>query len=55
MTYAEGLDAEELAFQRLHGPWLLSTPADCAELLTGFDRPWWVASTPWHPGGTTWC
>jgi hypothetical protein len=41
--YAEGMDAEELAFQRLYGPVLPSTPADCAELMRGFEQPWWIA------------
>lgn len=33
VTYADGLDPEELAFQRLYGP----VPADCAELMAGAD------------------
>jgi hypothetical protein len=41
--YGEGLDAEELAFQRLYGPWKVSTPADARELLEGYDGEWWIA------------
>ena len=41
--YAEGLDPEEPAFQRLYGPVLASTPQDAAELLDGFGHPWWIA------------
>jgi len=41
--YDEGLEAEELAFQRLYGPWKVSTPADAQELLTGYDGEWWIA------------
>jgi hypothetical protein len=35
-------DPEEAAFQRRYGPWLSWTPAQAAELLAGWDRPWWV-------------
>jgi hypothetical protein len=41
--YADGLEPTELEFQRLYGPVLPSTPADAAELLAGFEHPWWVA------------
>ncbi len=41
--YADDLPAEELTFQRLYGPVLPSTPADCAELMQGFEQPWWIA------------
>ena len=41
--YAEGLDAEELAFQRLYGPWKPSTPAEAREVLDGYDGEWWIA------------
>jgi len=41
--YPEGLDAEELAFQRLYGPWKVSTPAEAQALLTGYDGDWWIA------------
>jgi hypothetical protein len=41
--YPDGLDAEELAFQRLYGPWKVSTPADAQELLDGYDGDWWIA------------
>jgi hypothetical protein len=34
--------AEEDAFLRLYGPWAPLAPTEVAELLTGFDRPWWV-------------
>jgi Aminoglycoside-2''-adenylyltransferase len=40
--YPDGLDAEELAFQRLYGPWKVSTPADAQELMHGYDGDWWI-------------
>ena len=40
--YADGLDPEELAFQRLYGPWKVSTPADAQELMDGYDGDWWI-------------
>ena len=40
--YADGLDPEELAFQRLYGPWKVSTPADAQELMHGYDGDWWI-------------
>ncbi|MEV5962110.1 hypothetical protein AB0L70_10120 [Kribbella sp. NPDC051952] len=40
--YPDGLDPEELAFQRLYGPWKVSTPADAQETFEGFDGDWWV-------------
>ncbi|WP_329001594.1 hypothetical protein OHA18_01360 [Kribbella sp. NBC_00709] len=42
-TYPDGLDPEELAFQRLYGPWKASTPADAQQLLDGYDGQWWIA------------
>jgi len=41
--YPEGLDPEELAFQRLYGPWKQSTPADALAMLSGYDGEWWIA------------
>ena len=40
--YPEGLDPEELAFQRLYGPWKVSTPADARQLMDGYDGDWWI-------------
>ncbi len=34
--------AEEDAFLRLYGPWAPLAPTEVAELLAGFDRPWWI-------------
>lgn len=36
-------DPEEAAFQRLYGPWQAWTPQQAAEVLAGWDRPWWIA------------
>lgn len=33
---------EEDAFTRLYGPWQPLTPDEVAQLLRGFDRPWWI-------------
>jgi hypothetical protein len=41
--YPEGLDPEELAFQRLYGPWKVSTPSDAQTVLAGYDGAWWIA------------
>ena len=35
------LDHAEIV--RLYGPWRHRTPQDAAELLEGYDGPWWVA------------
>ena len=35
-------EAEEREFQRLYGPWKAFDPAEVAELLEGWDRPWWL-------------
>jgi hypothetical protein len=42
-SYPEGLDAEELAFQQLYGPWHVSSPQDAAHLLDGYPSDWWIA------------
>lgn len=42
MDYAEGLEPEELEFQRLYGPWVPADLAETAELMTGFPGRWWV-------------
>lgn len=34
--------AEDDAFLALYGPWSPLEPAEMAEVLRGFDRPWWV-------------
>lgn len=41
--YADGLSPEELAFQRLWGPWQQLTPAEARALLDPLGMPWWVA------------
>jgi hypothetical protein len=41
--YAEGLDPEELEFQRLYGPVLQATRAEAKEFFGGLGLPWWVA------------
>ena len=33
---------EEEEFQALYGPWAPLTPVEVADMLAGFDRPWWV-------------
>lgn len=35
-------DEEDVAFERLYGPWEPATPAAARQLLAGFDAPWWV-------------
>jgi hypothetical protein len=35
-------EAEDAAFYALYGPWAALTPSGVGELLTGFDRPWWI-------------
>lgn len=40
--YATGLDAEELAFQRLYGPWQPMTPSELRTLMSDFTQPWWI-------------
>ena len=35
-------EAEEEAFLALYGPWAALTPSGVADLLAGFDRPWWI-------------
>ena len=40
--YAPDLDEEELAFQRLYGPWQPMTPTELALLMSDFPEPWWV-------------
>jgi hypothetical protein len=41
-VYDEGLDPEELAFQRLYGPWQAPDLDETAALLKGIGVPWWV-------------
>ena len=45
MTAGEQLwDADETrAIERLYGPWRSLTPAEVAELMDGFQAPWWLA------------
>jgi hypothetical protein len=35
-------DEQDLAFQRWYGPWEHLTPTQAAQILAGFDHPWWV-------------
>ncbi|GAA0613327.1 hypothetical protein HPO96_26875 [Kribbella sandramycini] len=41
--YEDGLDAEELEFQRRYGPWKRSTPTDALAMLRGYGGEWWLA------------
>jgi hypothetical protein len=41
--YDEGLDPEELRFQRLYGPWRPASLVQAKELFDEFSRPWWIA------------
>jgi hypothetical protein len=41
--YAEGLDPEELEFQRLYGPVMPATRAEAKEFFDGFGGAWWIA------------
>ncbi len=41
--YADGLDTEELAFQRLYGPWRPAWPDQARELFADFPGEWWIA------------
>jgi hypothetical protein len=41
--YADGLDREELEFQRRYGPVQQPTRAQAKEFFDGFGRPWWIA------------
>ena len=34
--------AEDEEFFRWYGPWAPLDPAGVAELMSGFDRPWWI-------------
>ena len=43
VRYPDGLDPEELDFQRLYGPWKQSAPADAQRILHGYDGQWWIA------------
>ncbi|HET6296653.1 MAG TPA: hypothetical protein VFG33_24920 [Kribbella sp.] len=40
--YAEGLDPEELAFQRLYGPVVPPTREEAKEFFDGLGHPWWI-------------
>ena len=42
LAFTEQEQAEEDAFVRLYGPWQPLTPPEVAQVLTGFDRPWWI-------------
>ncbi len=42
-SYAPDLDAEELAFQRLYGPWRPLSLDDVKSLFTSLEIPWWIA------------
>lgn len=41
--YAEALEPEELAFQRLYGPVEAATRDEAKEFFDGLGLPWWVA------------
>ncbi|HEU4948011.1 MAG TPA: hypothetical protein VFT31_12735 [Kribbella sp.] len=41
--YAEGLDPEELGFQRLYGPVQPVSRTEAREFLDSFGGPWWIA------------
>ncbi|ADB33926.1 conserved hypothetical protein [Kribbella flavida DSM 17836] len=41
--YADGLDPEELAFQRLYGPWRPASPEQAREVFAGYAGDWWIA------------
>lgn len=41
--YPPDLSAEELAFQRLYGPWEHWSPAETAEVFDPLGIPWWIA------------
>ncbi|QNE17683.1 hypothetical protein F1D05_06925 [Kribbella qitaiheensis] len=41
--YADGLDPEELKFQRLYGPVEAATRDEAKEFFGGLGLPWWVA------------
>jgi hypothetical protein len=43
MGYPEGLDADELAFQRLYGPWTVSSPEQARQVFEGYGGQWWIA------------
>lgn len=40
--YEDGLDPEELAFQRLYGPVKSATRSEAQELFAGYAGDWWV-------------
>jgi hypothetical protein len=41
-VYDEGLEPEELEFQRLYGPWPAADLDETVALFDGFGAPWWV-------------
>jgi hypothetical protein len=43
MDYEEGLDPEELAFQRLYGPVKPATRDEAKELFSDLGSDWWIA------------
>lgn len=42
-SYADGLDPEELAFQRRYGPWDAWTPEQAKPVFDATGLTWWVA------------
>lgn len=42
LTRTASEQAEEDAFLRLYGAWAPLDPAGVADLLAGFERPWWI-------------
>lgn len=41
--YASDLDPEELAFQRLYGPWRPFSVVEADEVFAPLEIPWWIA------------
>jgi hypothetical protein len=41
--YADGLDPEEFAFQRLYGPWAPASPDEARVLFDATGVTWWIA------------
>ena len=42
MNRTDSPEAEDAEFLRWYGVWAPLDPAGLAELMAGFDRPWWV-------------
>lgn len=35
-------DSGEISFQKVFGAWAVVAPTDVADMIRGFERPWWV-------------